>query len=72
MAIAWGFEQGCFRDAVHAANAYAECKRENNPKSPQAMWDAWLANVAERVAEASQDPSSDQELWQPETELVAA
>lgn len=25
-AIAWGFEQGCFRDAVHAANAYEQVK----------------------------------------------
>lgn len=73
MAIAWGFEQDCFRDAVHAANAYAECKRENNPKTPQAMWDAWIANVTQRIAEM-EAPTPDQLKWQQEAEaeLVTA
>jgi hypothetical protein len=48
-AIAWGFEQGCFRDAVHAANAYAECKRDQAPPTASAMWEAWKAEVQRRL-----------------------
>lgn len=50
-AIAWGFEQGCFRDAVHCKNAYEECKRTVQPETAPQMWTAWTANVAQRVAE---------------------
>lgn len=50
-AIAWGFEQGCFRDAVHAGNAYQKCKREAQPKSAQEMWAAWVADVRRRQRE---------------------
>jgi len=31
-AIAWGVEQGAFRDAVHAKNAYDKVKNNANPK----------------------------------------
>jgi hypothetical protein len=31
-AIAWGFEQGCFKDALHAQNAYEEVKRVQQPR----------------------------------------
>lgn len=50
-AIAWGFEQGCFRDAVHASNAYDKCKAEKVPKNASEMWAAWIADVQRRVAE---------------------
>lgn len=50
-AIAWGFEQGCFRDAVHASNAYDKCKAENKPTTAQEMWACWIQNVQERVKE---------------------
>jgi len=48
-AIAWGMEQGCFRDAVHAQNAYNKVKESAAPTTAQKMWDAWIANVLERA-----------------------
>lgn len=54
-AVAWGFEQGCFRDAVHSKNAYDKLKTDKKPKSAQDMWDAWLANIALRKAEKIED-----------------
>lgn len=53
-AIAWGFEQGCFRDAVHAQNAYDELKRERQPKSAQEMFTAWISDVERRVNESKE------------------
>ena len=50
-AIAWGYEQGCFNDAVHAQNAYDELKREKQPKNAQEMWNFWLATVDRRCQE---------------------
>jgi hypothetical protein len=55
-AIAWGYEQGCFNDAVHAQNAYDELKREKQPKSAQEMWAFWVTNVERRNQEQ-------QETW---------
>ena len=52
-AIAWGFEQGCFKDAAHAANAYEKVKREQAPKSAQEMWRAWIEEVQRRYAEVN-------------------
>ncbi len=49
-AIAWGFEQGCFRDAVHAQNAYEKCRREGKPTIAAAMWLLWVADVDRRKA----------------------
>ncbi len=49
-AIAWGFEQGCFRDAVHTQNAYNELKRLKSPRSAAEMWRLWLAEVNARRA----------------------
>jgi hypothetical protein len=53
-AIAWGFEQGCFRDAVHAQNAYDKLKAAIKPASAAAMWAAWVADVQRRIAEANE------------------
>jgi hypothetical protein len=53
-AIAWGFEQGCFKDAVHASNAYNEVKRLKQPPSAAAMWRLWLEEVHSRL-ESMQD-----------------
>lgn len=50
-AIAWGWEKGGFRDAVHAANAYDKCKRETQPKSADEMWAAWIKCVEAHLAE---------------------
>jgi hypothetical protein len=47
-AIAWGFEQGCFKDAAYAVNAYAKVKREQAPKTAAAMWQVWIEEVARR------------------------
>lgn len=57
-AIAWGVGQGCFRDAVHAKNAYDKCKRAAQPATAQAMWHAWVADVQQRVQAATVKPSS--------------
>lgn len=54
-AIAWGFEQGCFKAPQHAKNAYEKLKAEVNPRSASAMWAAWIENVAERKAEAARE-----------------
>ena len=48
-AIAWGFEKGCFRDALHAQNAYEELKRTIQPQSAAEMWAAWIDEVQFRV-----------------------
>jgi ABC-type dipeptide/oligopeptide/nickel transport system ATPase subunit len=50
-AIAWGYEQGCFRDAVHAANAYEEVKRLKQPQTAAMMWTLWVEEVQTRLAE---------------------
>lgn len=59
-AIAWGFEQGVFNDAVHAANAYDQVKRELQPKTASEMWEFWIADVTARkaaLAEGSPAPA---------------
>jgi len=53
-AIAWGFEQGCFRDAVHAANAYEEVKHTHQPETAAVMWSLWIADVQRRCTEQKQ------------------
>ena len=50
-AIAWGYEQGCFNDAVHTQNAYDELKREKQPATASAMWPLWIEEVQRRVSE---------------------
>jgi hypothetical protein len=50
-AIAWGYEQGCFNDAVHAQNAYEELKREQRPSGAAEMWKLWIADVERRCDE---------------------
>lgn len=57
-AIAWGYEQGCFNDAVHASHAYDKCKAEKKPTTAQAMWTAWIADVTSRMAEAEAEEAS--------------
>jgi hypothetical protein len=52
-AIAWGVEQGCFRDAVHAQNAYDKLKREHKPTNAGEMWRLWIEEVERRNEEAS-------------------
>jgi hypothetical protein len=52
-AIAWGYEQGCFNDAVHTEKAYNKLKAEKQPKSADEMWDLWIAEVDRRLAESS-------------------
>ena len=51
-AIGWAHEKGCFRDAVHAQNAYEELKRTARPQSASEMWRLWVAEVNRRIAEA--------------------
>ena len=50
-AIGWAHEKGCFRDAVHAQNAYEELKRTARPQSASEMWRLWVAEVNRRIAE---------------------
>jgi KaiC/GvpD/RAD55 family RecA-like ATPase len=59
-AIAWGYEQGCYRDAVHTKNSYAKLRTELKPKSAPEMWRAWIAKVEQHKSESV------------ESELVAA
>lgn len=67
-AIAWGFEQGCFNDAVHAKNAYDKLKLEKKPKSSAAMWALWTADVLNR----KNSPIDDDEFeGDPEDQPVA-
>ena len=47
-AIAWGFETGIYRDAVHDKNAYEQVKAEARPTTASAMWAAWIADVGRR------------------------
>jgi len=47
-AIAWGVEQGAFRDAVHAKNAYDKVKNERKPKTAADMWRMWIEDVEAR------------------------
>ena len=47
-AIAWGVEQGCFRDTVHAKNAYDKLKREKKPQTASDMWQLWIETVEQR------------------------
>lgn len=54
-AIAWGVEQGCFRDAVHGKNAYDKCKATAQPKTAQEMWSAWIADVEQRKLAAVEE-----------------
>ena len=69
MAIAWGQEQGCFKDARHAASAYEKCKREAQPKTSGDMWASWTKDVMQRVeAKRAGTPVSDAE---PESEPEA-
>lgn len=64
-AIAWGYAQGCFRDAVHAGNAYEKCKAAVQPANAAAMWCAWKGDVKRRMAEP-------QEVTTPLPELILA
>jgi hypothetical protein len=61
-AIAWGNEQGCFRDAVHAKNGYEKCKADTQPKNAAEMWAAWVADVERRVVEMEQQQADEQAL----------
>jgi hypothetical protein len=54
-AIGWAFEKGCFRDAVHAKNAYDELKREKKPKNAAEMWRLWVDEVKRRYEEWVRD-----------------
>lgn len=57
-AIAWGFEQGAFDDALHAQNAYEKVKREGAPATAAAMWPLWVADVQRRLVERETTPAA--------------
>jgi len=50
-AIAWGFGQDAFDDAVHAQNAYEKLKTEKQPATAGAMWALWIEDVQRRRTE---------------------
>ena len=52
----WAMAMGVFDDENHAANAYDKVKREQSPKTPQEMWDAWINDIARRVNEKDTEP----------------
>lgn len=60
-ALAWGFEQGCFRDAVHAKNAYDKCKAEQKPKTSADMWRLWIEDVTERKKAGTTEGEEEEE-----------
>ena len=57
-AIAWGYGQGCFDDAVHSANAYEKLKTERKPATAAAMWALWVEDVRRRQTER-QEPATE-------------
>jgi hypothetical protein len=58
-AIAWGFEQGCYRDAVHTKNSYEKLRGELKPKSASEMWKAWIAKVEQHMTESHESVESE-------------
>jgi len=54
-AISWGFEQGAFRDAVHAKNSYDKLKAEKKPRSAGEMWSLWKAKVQAHLDEINEE-----------------
>jgi len=50
-AIVWGYEQGCFKDAAHAANTYTKMKRERAPRTAAEMRKLWIEDVERRKLE---------------------
>jgi hypothetical protein len=47
-AIAWGWDQSVFRDAVHAEHAYNKLRAVVQPKTAADMWAAWVLDVKRR------------------------
>ena len=47
-AVAWGFEQNVFKDAVHAQHAYDALKQEKQPRDAASMWKLWVEDVQRR------------------------
>lgn len=50
-AIAWAFEQNCWRDARHCQSAYYECKQTHKPATAADMWPIWISEVLKRKEE---------------------
>ena len=71
-AIAWGFEQGVFRDAIHAERSYEKCKREKSPKTAAEMWAAWIAKVQAYKAAGELAEDEPEQPQAPTPELVTA
>lgn len=71
MAIAWGNEQGCFRDVRHAQHAYEKCKKSAQPQTAAEMWAAWVADVQSRV-ELAKAGTPAEDAAESESELVPA
>jgi hypothetical protein len=61
-AIAWGVEQGCFHDAVHAKNCYDKLKRQKAPKTAADMWRFWIEEVEQRKQDVTDEPESFTEM----------
>lgn len=67
-AIAWGWEQGCFRDARHAQSAYYECKQQHKPADAAEMWPAWISEVLKRREGWDAESQSSRKAGQKATE----
>lgn len=48
-AISWGNDQGCFKDLLHARNAYEKLQRETEATGSE-LAALWVADVQERLA----------------------
>ena len=53
VAIAWAMNQNVFTSLAHARNAYDKVKREKNPTSARQMAALWIADIQERLEQAS-------------------
>ena len=51
-ALKWGFDSGVFSHMNHCQNAYDKLKEEKKPKSADAMWGLWIAEISNRLATA--------------------
>ncbi len=61
-AIAWGVEQGRFRDAVHAKNTYDKVKTDKKPKTAGDMWRFWIEAVEGRKQTISEAPELEMDI----------
>jgi len=65
-AINWGYEQGCFKDLLHARNAYEKLQRESEATGNE-LAALWVADVQERLADLVEKTEDGELDPEPET-----